>query len=80
MDPENKTPSIKTRSKVKPLEEKIQTLKYENEAMLEEMYENGTRTRPSIMTQIEEKEAETQKHIDFVIDECEKITGRPFPY
>ena len=73
-------PATKSKSKIKPLKEKIQTLEYEKENLLEEMYEKGTRTRPSIMTQIEEKEADLFKHIQFIIAECEKVTGRTFPY
>ena len=76
----NSIPAGKTKSKIKPLEEKISQLEYEKELLLEEMYETGLRTRPSIMTQIEEKESETLKTIEFLIYECEKVTGRPFPY
>ena len=72
-------PEIKSKSKIKPLQDKIQNLKYEKDELLEEMYKNGTRIRPSIMTQIEEKEADTLQTIDYLIIDCEKVTGRPFP-
>ena len=74
----NTIPKSQTRSKIKPLEEKIQHLKYENESLLEEMYEKGLRIRPTIMTQIEKKETETFNTIKYCIEECEKTTGRPF--
>ena len=72
-------PEIKSKSKIKPLQDKIQKLKDEKDELLEEMYKNGTRIRPSIMTQIEEKEADTLQTIDYLIIDCEKVTGRPFP-
>jgi hypothetical protein len=71
-------PATKSKSKIKPLEEKIRALEYENETLLEECYKNGTRTRPTIMTQIEKKEAETKKHIEYYIRDCERVTGRSF--
>lgn len=71
--PANKT---KSKSRIKPLEEKISSLEDENTFLLEELYESGLRTRPTIMTQIEEKEAETLQTIYFCKEECEKITGR----
>lgn len=73
-------PATKSKSKIKPLQEKIQTLEYEKENLLEEMYEKGIRTRPTIMTQIEEVEKETLEGIEYRISECEKITGRKLPY
>ena len=75
---ENSIPTTKSRSKIKPLKEKIQSLEYENETLLEEIYETGVRTRPTMITQIEKKEAETFRSIQFCIAECEKITGRKF--
>lgn len=72
-------PTKKSRSKVKPLEDKIQSLKYQNEKLLEEMYEAGLKTRPTIMSQIKEKEAQAIESIKYIIDKCEKETGRPFP-
>ena len=74
----NSIPATKSKSKIKPLQKKIQTLTYENEELLEEMYEKGIRTRPTIMTQIEEIEASTLSQIEFSISECEKKTGRKF--
>jgi len=71
-------PARKSKSKIKPLENKILSLEEENESLLEEMYEKGIRIRPSIMTQIEEEEAETCRAIKFCIKECEKKTGRAF--
>ena len=44
------------------------------------MYTSGTRKRPTIMTKIEEKEAELLRHIQFCIEDCEKITGRRFMF
>lgn len=73
---EETIPKIKTKSKVKPLQERVSSLQYEKEELLEEMYENGTRQRPTIMSQIEEKEAECVRHIKFCISECKKETGR----
>jgi len=73
-------PAIKSKSKIKPLQEEIQSLEYQNEVLLEEMYENGLRTRPSIMTQIEDREENTLQSILYIIKECEKETGRLFPY
>jgi len=76
----NSIPKIKkSKSKIKPLQDEIFSLVYKNEALLEEMYENGTRIRPTIMSQIEEKEAMTLSQIKFCISECEKETGRAFP-
>jgi len=74
----NSIPATKSKSRIKPLEKKIQSLAYENENLLEEMYEKGIRIRPTIMTQIEEKEADACRTIQYVIAECEKITGRKF--
>ncbi len=74
----NSIPATKSKSKIKPLEDKIASLEKENSALLEEMYEEGLRTRPTIMTQIEEKEAETLRIISFYVSECEKLTGREF--
>lgn len=74
----NTIPKAQTRSKIKPLEDKILLLTDENETLLEEMYEKGLRTRPTIMAKIEEKEADTLRHIQYCIDECEKETGRKF--
>jgi hypothetical protein len=72
----NSIPATKSKSKIKPLENKIITLEEENHELLEEMYEKGIRTRPSIMTQIEKEEAETLRHIKYCIEACEKVTGR----
>jgi len=69
-------PATKSKSKIKPLEDKITSLEKENYALLEEMYKEGLRTRPTIMTQIEEKETETLRIISFYVSECEKLTGR----
>ena len=71
-------PANKSKSRIKPLENKILSLEQENESLKEEMYDNGLRTRPSIMTQIEEIEASTLKSIQWKINECEKETGRKF--
>ena len=71
-------PANKSKSKVKPLQDKIQSLTFEIESMLEEMYKAGLRTRPTIMSKIEEKEAETKATIKYLIKDCEKTTGREF--
>lgn len=72
-------PKSKTRSKIKPLEEKIKTLEYEKQCMIEEMYEKGIYQRPTIMSKIEAKEKETLNHIQWYLKECEKVTGRKIP-
>ena len=68
----------KSRSQIKPLKDKITVLEYENNQLLDECYENGSRKRPTIMTQIEDKEEETLRVIKYSIEQCEKITGRKF--
>lgn len=73
---ENTTPKVKSRSKIKPLEEKIQDLEYELEQKQEKLYEAGLETRPTIMSQIEDREKATLDHILFCIKECERETGR----
>ncbi len=76
----NSIPATKSKSKIKPLENKIFSLEEEKYELLEEMYKSGLRTRPSIMTKIRKKEAETLQTIKYVIADCEKITGRQFPH
>ena len=46
----------------------------------EKLYEAGIEERPTIMKQIQDEEAETLRHIKWSINECEKKTGRRFPY
>ena len=46
----------------------------------EKLYESGIEERPTIMKQIRDEEAETLRHIKWSINECEKKTGREFPY
>ena len=46
----------------------------------EKLYEAGIEERPTIMKQIEDYEKEVLQHIKFCINECEKKTGRDFPY
>lgn len=66
----------------KALDQKEEALKqciYSNELLQERLYESGVEKRPTIMTQIIEKESSAWKTIKYIIIECEKETGRPFP-
>lgn len=67
----------------KALDQKEEALKqciYSNELLQEKLYESGVEKRPTIMTQIIEKESSAWKTIKYIIEECEKETGRPFPF
>ena len=55
-------------------------LERELEEKQEKLYESGIEERPTIMKQIRDEEAETLRHIKWAVNECQKKTGRPFPY
>ena len=55
-------------------------LERELEEKQEKLYESGIEERPTIMKQIKDEEAETLRHIKWAVKECEKKTGREFPY
>lgn len=57
----------------------FEQLKYEKIQLQEKLYESGIEKRPTIMDQIEKKEEEARKTIRYIIEECEKETGRAFP-
>ena len=46
----------------------------------EKLYESGVEERPTIMKQIRDEEDSTIRMIQWYIKECEKKTGREFPY
>ena len=46
--------------------------------LTEELYTSGVRTRPTMMSAIEERERKAAETIQYIIAECEKETGRPF--
>ena len=49
---------------------------YRTDEMQEKLYEAGIETRPSIMQKILDREATLFSSIKFMIEECEKETGR----
>ena len=51
-------------------------LEYENKQMQEKLYANGIDIRPTIMQKIINRETELFNIIKYMIEECEKETGR----
>ena len=46
----------------------------------EKLYESGVEERPTIMKQIRDEEESALRMIKWYIKDCEKKTGRRFPY
>jgi hypothetical protein len=79
-------PNIKLKTKedlqkeLAEMQERYRVLDYAKDQLQEKLYESGVDSRPTIMTQIYKKESEAYRTIQFIILECEKETGRKFPY
>jgi hypothetical protein len=62
------------------LKAKYNNLNYDKEQLQEKLYESGVDSRPTIMSQIFRIESQARDSIIYTITECEKETGRDFPW
>jgi len=62
------------------LQQRYNQLDYAKDQLQEKLFEAGVDSRPTIMSKIIKRELDARSSIFYIIRECEKETGREFPF
>lgn len=62
------------------LQQRYYQLDHAKDTLQEKLYESGVDHRPTIMDKILERESTAWQTIKYIFKECEKETGRDFPW